>query len=161
MTTVVVDRKKRIMASDRQTTYGGLRIRSDPKIKRLRDKDAGECLIATSGPSEAGVAFEYWMREQFTGKPQPGKDEVDRPCSYPLDADLAAIVLHQNGQCLLYLGKGIPIEIKDRYFGIGSGSEYALGALHSGADIQAAVRIASKLDNGTGRGIQVEGFNNA
>ncbi len=32
------------------------------------------------------------------------------------------------------------------YYGIGSGSDYAVGALHAGADMEEALKIAARLD---------------
>lgn len=41
-------------------------------------------------------------------------------------------------------------------YGIGTGGDYAVGALHAGADVEQAVMIAMKLDVNTGGVVQIE-----
>jgi ATP-dependent protease HslVU (ClpYQ) peptidase subunit len=149
LTTIVIDRKNRLIASDRQMTYGGFKTLSSPKIRRLVTA-SDECLVASAGSSEAGTAFDIWFKEKFEG--------VNSKRPYPRERNFAAVVLYKSGELFLYEQRGYPIEIKGRYFAIGSGSEYALGAVHAGVDLRKAVQISAKLDNGTGFGIQVEGF---
>ncbi|HET8687686.1 MAG TPA: hypothetical protein VFM18_13630, partial [Methanosarcina sp.] len=47
------------------------------------------------------------------------------------------------------------IEIKDKYYTIGSGAQYAAGALAAGASITDALKIASKHDAHTGSKVKV------
>lgn len=151
MTTIVTDRKLRVMAADKQTTYGGFKTRSSDKITRLINSAGEVALVATAGNAETGVAFDTWFCEKYSGIQSRRPYPRARP-------GFAALVFYEDGTLFLYQNQGYPVEIKDRFFGIGSGSEYALGALHAGADIRKAVQIASKLDDGSGGGIQVEGF---
>lgn len=156
MTTIVVDRKLKLMAADSMMTWGGYKSKGSNKITKFEDKKGYQALVATAGSAEAGVAFDCWFYEAFTGELIGKKKQA-----YPREKGFFAVVLYQGGRVYVYGFQGYPVEVKDRYFGIGSGSEYALGALHAGASLAEAVRIAAKLDNGTGNRIQVEGFNNA
>ena len=47
------------------------------------------------------------------------------------------------------------VPITEKYEAIGSGSEFALGAMAMGASAQRAVQIASRFDPNTGRGVTV------
>lgn len=45
------------------------------------------------------------------------------------------------------------VEITDEFFALGSGADYALGAMAMGASARRAVQIAMRFDPNTGRGI--------
>ena len=128
---------------------------------------AGGVLLVLRVVEADGVAV-HGLPHVFRGLDGRGGADVELgfTLSGTVDADvvgvhffefLSAVGIDLRSFCVLLLR----VEVKDRYFGIGSGSEYALGALHAGASLAEAVRIAAKLDNGTGNRIQVEGFNNA
>lgn len=156
MTTIVVDRKERLMVSDRMMVCGGNHKTRIKKIRRLGEDD-DEVLVGTCGDIEAGEAFVLWFRDQIRYEKgmrlqQPGgKDDY-----YPHVDTFHALVLDESGSLSWYAKAGYPVEITDRYFGIGSGSDFALGAIMAGASLQKAVRIASLFDVNTGFGIQVE-----
>lgn len=162
MTTVAVDAKLKFMAADKQVTFtsrsdNGPRALSRNKIKHIihRDDEIGECLIACSGMSEVCEAFVEWFslidseREKLKRK------------KCPTTNDFEAIVLLSDGSLWWYGKNWYPVELKERYFAIGSGSNYALGALHAGATVVEAVKIASKLDPNSGMGVQVERIKDA
>ena len=57
---------------------------------------------------------------------------------------------------LYYIGDDYSVLLtKTNMYGIGSGAAYALGALSAGADIQTAMKIATKYDINTGGRIQI------
>lgn len=151
MTTVVVDRKLKLMCADNQLNCDG------QKVKHRKITKHDNVIIGHCGVSEAGEAFRLWFKiqqELSRGiKPEEHKD-----AHYPRTDDFSAIVLGDNGKLLWYGKLGYPVEIKDRFFGIGSGSEYALGAIHAGASLKEAVRIANKLDVNSGLGISSLSF---
>lgn len=146
----MVDRKEKIMVSDRQGSADNHAFRVK-KIHRI-NKDI---ITGFSGIVEAGICFICWYEEQDKKKKGLQYDEKQE---YPRTDSFSALVLHKNGQCSWYGQYGYPVDVQDRYFGIGSGSDFALGAVYAGATLQEAIRIASKLDRSTGFGIQVEGF---
>ncbi len=47
------------------------------------------------------------------------------------------------------------IEIKDKYYTIGSGAPYAAGALAAGSNVSDAIKIASKHDSHTGSKVKL------
>lgn len=150
MTTIIVDRKLRIMASDKQMTASDGHKMHHRKIRRVTHNKR-KYLIGICGDADAGEAFIHWWNTP--------EDSDDR--HYPKNADFHALALSEEGGLVWYGPSGYPVEITDRFHGIGSGSDFALGALHAGADIKQAIKIASKLDANSGFGIQVEGFKDA
>lgn len=157
MTTVVVDRKLRMMAADRMLVCGGNQRSKYQKIVRLDD-----VLIGFAGGAEEGVAFECWYEDQQRlQRGEPTENPDDKDAHYPRSDAFHALVLHKTGQLSWYGKAGYPVNITDRYFGIGSGSDFALGALYAGADLRTAILVAEKLDTNSGLGVQLEGFKNA
>jgi ATP-dependent protease HslVU (ClpYQ) peptidase subunit len=61
-----------------------------------------------------------------------------------------ALHLTRHGKILCYDGSLTPFEILDDFAAIGSGAGPALGAMHAGVDIATAIRIAAKVNSGTG-----------
>lgn len=147
MTTIVVDRKLRVMAADRQMTASDGHKMHHRKIRKVHHNKK-RYLIGICGDADAGEAFMHWWNT-------PGADADQH---YPKSGDFHALALCEDGYLVWYGPNGYPVEIQDRFHGIGSGSDFALGALHAGVDIKQAVKIASKLDANSGFGIQVEGF---
>jgi ATP-dependent protease HslVU (ClpYQ) peptidase subunit len=152
MTTIVVDRKNLVMAADRQSLMGGTyKFRSTPKITRMEGMGY-EWLVASAGCAEAGQFFELWFYEFLRDS---GK-ETTNDLLYPKDGEFSAFTLRSDGSLFLYLNRGCGISIHERYAALGSGGDYALGALYSGATVQRAIQISTSLDAGTGKGIQIE-----
>jgi len=160
MTTIVVDRKFRLIAADKQATADGGHRLKHVKIKRVQHEDQ-EVLIATCGDVEASEAFRLWYLDQEAYRKGEKTDGTTKDIHYPGSANFHALALYQDGSLLWYGQRGYPMEIKERFFGIGSGSDFALGALSAGAGLREAVKIACKFDANSGLGIQIEGFNNA
>ena len=135
------------MAADKMAVARGNIIEVRKITKVWSSKYNMWCCFASCGDYEQCTLFETWFRKAVSG------DQDDS--TYPKDGDFNALVLYQDGSLFLYLPGGQPIQILNRYHGIGSGADAALGALHMGADLKLAVKIASKIDNGTGLGVQV------
>lgn len=167
MTTILVDRKARIMAADSQSVMGSnFRFKGAPKIRRHKSKvDELEWLYASAGDSEAGVFFDAWFEDQLDN-PQNKNHDL-----YPKDGEFNAVAMNELGEVFFYGAKGCPVPIKERFFALGSGGDYALGAiyglLYKDCKIQdpicsarTSVRIATLLDVASGGRIQVEGFGN-
>jgi ATP-dependent protease HslVU (ClpYQ) peptidase subunit len=45
------------------------------------------------------------------------------------------------------------LPVKDKHYAIGSGSHFAMGAMQAGKNPEEAVKVAMKLDKGTGFGV--------
>lgn len=148
------------MGADMQATADGGHKLRHLKIRRTVH-EGQEVLMATAGDVEASEAFYLWYIDQENHRKGLKLDGEHKDTHYPGTANFHAIALYQDGSVLWYGPKGYPMPIKERFFGIGSGADFALGALFAGADIRAAVKIACKLDANSGLGIQIEGFTNA
>lgn len=147
MTTIVVDRKFKIMAADKLACVGGNNVKVTKITKVYSPKHEMMCCFATAGNYEQGALFEQWFYRAL--------HEVQDDSTYPVEGDFNGLVLYEDGSLFLYLPGGQPIQIQDRFYGIGSGADAALGAIHMGANCSKAVKIASKIDNGTGLGVQI------
>ena len=62
------------------------------------------------------------------------------------DPGFSLLVVRPDGSALFMIGYGLPSYVNAPFYAIGSGPEYALGAMETGADAVAAVRIACKYD---------------
>jgi 20S proteasome alpha/beta subunit len=56
----------------------------------------------------------------------------------------------ETGKLSLYINSFVETPLKEEYFSIGSGSDYAMGAMDAGAQAKEALQIASKRDAATG-----------
>lgn len=157
MTTIVADRKLRILAADRQITCSDGAILTTTKISRGVYNEE-EVLVATCGDAEAAVAFRLWLEDQEKHRAGQKTDGDNKDIHYPHSNDFHALILFPNGELLWFGSKGYPMIVHERWHGIGSGSSYALGALYAGADMKKALTIAIRLDSMTGKGIQIETF---
>ena len=108
------------------------------KIHRI-----GGSLIGTSGKAADGNKFENWKRGG------------DRPTLADEDG-FQALELTPTGQIIYYDPDLEPHIVESDYYGIGSGSPFAIGAMAAGATMEEAIAIAAKFDYGTGGGIQTE-----
>lgn len=132
MTTVAFDGET--LAADRQMSFHSVQVN---KIYRLRDGSlAGGC-----GTMTLVQQLIRWLDGQGPA-PDPSPEKYT--------------VLHiskERGKPVLRLsvdGK-VPIILRTKRFAIGSGSDYAMGAMDVGANAARAIRIASKYDPATGR----------
>lgn len=123
-----------VMAADSRA-YGGskLPIGEKCKIKRL---DNGTLIGVTSTIVGASSAVMAWYEAGC-----PAKPEVDLPESFSL-----LVVEHERKA---FYAENKPLlsgPLHADFFAIGSGEEYALGALAFGANAVQAVAMACKLD---------------
>jgi ATP-dependent protease HslVU (ClpYQ) peptidase subunit len=156
MTTIVLSTKERAMASDKQVTFEGnapFRGNYGPKIKRLT-VGGQELLLATCGSVQAGVELETSIIKTIEDGDTVLNIEDKRI------KKATAIVYFEDGRVHVYDGQTVPIPLEDPFFGVGSGSSYAIGALYHGASLKEAIRIACLCDPYSGFGIQYEQFSN-
>ena len=107
------------------TKVSGLYVQ---KIERI-----GTTLVGCAGPSVLCQRFLHWRRN---GGRAPVWKEAE-----PFEA----LVLDATGLFVFYSGCA-PERVTTPWFAIGSGRQYALGALAQGATTEEAVEIACKFD---------------
>jgi ATP-dependent protease HslVU (ClpYQ) peptidase subunit len=103
-------------------------------------------LVGGAGDVAEIDAFKQWYAD--------GADQDNKP---QMDDSFVALVLTPEGECYYFYHKLCPIKVGTPY-AIGSGAEFAMGAMLAGASPEEAVLIAAQLDNGTNDDIVVMGF---
>jgi len=137
----------RTMAADRQINAGNTPLRSlQPKVLRINDPDGRPCLIGFSGSVYMYRAWLHWL----SGGDEPRWREDDHWSLLLIDHSGYAWVRASFSNGWAPHGR--------RVWAIGSGCDYALGAMYAGASAERAVIIASKLDVNTGFGVDVVRF---
>lgn len=146
MTTVAAN--KTTIASDLQYTYGQTRFKGKTKIFDF-PKEKAQFVLRTDR-AYAGVAgnadqiahLVEWLHD---GEPHS---------KVPKLKNLELLVLTGEGK--LYWGKGLSafLQIDEPFWAIGSGMDFAIGAMKRGATPLEAVKIAAKSDVNTGLGFQ-------
>jgi ATP-dependent protease HslVU (ClpYQ) peptidase subunit len=131
MTTVAANRLT--MAGDSQVTAGIERVATWVKVWRFND-----AIYGTAGNLTDCMKFKSWQLEY-------GQDPEKAP---ELTDEFSAMCLNKRG--LFFFNKEL-IMLKTRGFhAIGSGSDYAIGAMAHGATPERAVRLTIKLDVNSG-----------
>lgn len=147
MTTIVYDRITGELASDSQDTDGGMK-RSCKKLFKV-----GPLLIATAGGSYAGLVFVRWMESQRDPL-NPNWDDTPDLSNLSEEEDFECIVVHPDRSYYTVNKLFVPYEHDDEGCCMGSGAKVAAGALHAGASVKEAVRIACKVDAYTSGRVQ-------
>lgn len=131
----------RTLAADRRTSYGST-IATSTKIRRMPDG----ALVGCAGNASQGAEMLQWFRN--------GRDVEKFPPSQRVEADRSDIVcIEPDGRIHIYQLTPYPTLIEDKFFSFGSGSNYALAALHLGFDAAKAVETACALDSTCGGGV--------
>jgi ATP-dependent protease HslVU (ClpYQ) peptidase subunit len=140
VTTIAV--RNRIMAADTQGTRSGSRIR----IKKIRKLSDGS-LFAGAGASGAIVKLQRWVE---AGCPE------DKPPKLGLadDEEVECIVLRSDGTLVLIDETLAPETLDQDFIAIGTGCEYALGAMACGRSAAQAVKIAARFDTNTSEPVE-------
>lgn len=136
MTTIAWDGYR--LVGDRQMTYHSVHV---SKLRRLKDGS----IVGGSGNYDILQRYYDWLDGDG---PKP---------EYSPDTDRQATVLRiskgKRGKPKIELAfqTGTLREIKAKQFSIGSGSDYAMGALLAGATATKAIEIASAMDPNTSK----------
>ncbi|WP_395406324.1 hypothetical protein ACHMW6_06530 [Pseudoduganella sp. UC29_106] len=133
MTTIVCDRKS--MAADKRISGDGVTFKT-AKIHRVRGALIGFC-----GNPEQALQFIEWRRN-------PGAKPTFAEPSFE------AIELTADGQLLWWGSEMMAIPIHDKFYAIGTGAAFALGAMAMGASPKSAIQIAARYDSATGADVQ-------
>ena len=134
MTTVAWDGKT--LAADSQVTIGNCRGSGT----KLVSNDRGY-IAAGAGTLGEVLPWLSWVLN--------GMDMDERPSS--LGEDSVVIIVPPRGSPLWFAGSHIPTKLPRKKFAIGSGSDFAMGAMAAGADAVTAVKIAADHDVYTNR----------
>lgn len=134
MTTVAWDGKT--LAADSQVTIGNCRGSGTKLVS-----NAAGYIAAGAGMLGDVLPWLQWVAN--------GMDDEDRPSS--LGEESVVIIVPPRGAPLWFAGTHIPTKLPRHKFAIGSGGDFAMGAMAMGADAVAAVKIAAAHDVYTGR----------
>lgn len=134
MTTVAWDGTT--LAGDRQASYGNTPVQCTKVIKT----DTG-LLVGASGDLDNTLRFYQWVRD---GRPNTKPELYDA---------FSGVVIELDNSITYYSHRLIPNNIALSCWALGSGADYALGAMAAGAKAKKAVKIACDLDVNSGLGI--------
>lgn len=149
MTTVAFDGLT--MAADKQCTIGTRKVRMKSKLRVLRD---GTLVGGCGDPVMFGQFCDWLAGEDDL----PDWDEDNEMGDRVVDR-LEVMVVHPDGKIFLYDGRGHPVEMEEKVYAIGSGSDLALALMEKGGmTAQQAIEYAQSRDSGTGMGVDVITF---
>ena len=131
------------LAADKQCTNNGYKT-TVTKIYRFDDGR----LVGAASHSHICVAFIEWLR-RGGNIPDILKSAKEEKVAG------AGIEILPNGKIHRYqIGvSSIPLHFEDKFIAIGSGFEYAVGAMAMGADAIKAVEITSRFSSSCGMGV--------
>lgn len=138
MTIIVWDRKT--LAADKQATSGGLR-RMVTKIRNINGM-----LCGVSGDWDRAQMMFEWVSDGMQVSKWPEFQKTG-------DDWVGLLVIKSGGATYKYERAPVPMLVEDDFFAMGSGRDYAYGAMSMGADAVEAVRVTSLYDVGCGMGI--------
>jgi hypothetical protein len=118
------------MSADSQSTRGAS---SSPTVKIFRGKSY---IVGYAGTETAGQKFVSWLKNKDNDK--------------PIVSDFEALVLHFDGKIEYWDDNMFPIPVHADYYAIGSGADFASGALFLGHSTEEAVKAAREHDVYTG-----------
>ena len=125
MTVIAV--RNRIMASDTMTGYG------NKKVNEIKTVAKDGFILGAAGaevPSMDDIV-DWFFKVQY---PLPAYENTD----------FTLLVLTPSGRIETWDHTGMKNIIKSSFWAIGAGADFAMGAMHAGADAETAVRLAIK-----------------
>lgn len=157
MTTVVVDRERRLMVSENQaTTNSGEMMAPCTKLFWCDGGPHDGDIIGMTGHEGPSLFFvEWWMETE-------GRDclSISNDAILDINHDLEDFecILLSKGRILVVDRFFIPYEIDLPFYAGGSGAQYAMGAMAMGSTAEEAVNIACRFDPSSsrmGRSLQI------
>jgi hypothetical protein len=139
MTVIVWDGKT--LAADKLAVQGDLK-RTVTKIRRLRGH-----LVGVSGDWDRGQELLHWFVE--------GADPSKYPEFQKTDNDFVGMMAVRPDGCVIKFERSpYPMEYpEEKWYCIGSGRDFAYGALWMGANAKVAVQVAMSFASSCGMGI--------
>ena len=145
MTTIAVDTNGVIAADSRATRNHEIASWQARKIEVVRHASGG-CIYALSGEDAMTKPAIKWH--------QDGAEPAKVPKGDP-DTSWTLLVIEKDGLIFIYGDKSpYPLEVRAPYT-MGSGRDFAMGAMLAGASAKEAVEIACSRDVWSGLPIQV------
>lgn len=130
----------KVLAADTQGTMGGLKF-STSKIQKVNGD-----LLGFTGDLDSGLALVEWYRKKKTALfPECQKDK---------DRWAPLLVITKQKKILRYEREPFPIEIKEKFFSVGSGRDFALTAMYLGNNSKKAVECAIRFEASCGGPIE-------
>lgn len=129
-----------ILAADKMMSNQGMKS-STTKVIPFEDY-RGKMALAVTG----NLAFGLMLREWFIHGEQGSMPALATP------DDWARLIVATPSEVFMYETYPERIYIEDEIHAWGSGRDFALGAMHMGADAIVAVEVASKLSTECGLG---------
>lgn len=153
MTVIAYSSKHRVMAADSRFVSGAsTRVGSGKKIFRLKNG----CLCGAAG--EADTRDLMVMLGRMSVNRLPSRDDLG-----VLSQEIQALLVYPSGIVARLVvsydsnsWRAETVVLEDTFYAIGSGADFAYGAMESGASPKRAVEIACKRDTGCGLPVQVE-----
>lgn len=148
MTTVAYDGVS--MAADRCSTMGIIKLLSDSKLARVKVPGRGEFVI--------GVAGDSYFADALLAALQAGSDVPDVTRYGNADHPYGTVALAASRRRGVWLinGLGDWLPVHQKLVSIGSGCEFAMGAMAAGATARTAVLLAAKHTDASALGVVVE-----
>ena len=145
MTTVAFDGET--LAADKQATIGYRKIvEPTPKIREIT-YNGKKALVGIAGNIDFAWKIVKWLED---GEDEPDFDEPE----FDEDEQNTCVMLIQDG-VFLFNSAGMNQNFGKIKWAIGSGAEYAMGAMEMGATATEAVELAMRLDIFSGMGMDV------
>jgi ATP-dependent protease HslVU (ClpYQ) peptidase subunit len=144
MTTIAL--RNGVMAGDSQVNCGHLKYGQIQKVRRI-----GNWIIGVSGSFDCMEQFFHWARTGFDCSKRPDLKALHEP-------SFSAIVLNASDpeDIIEYEIDLVPQRFCAPYRAIGSGRDFAIGAMAMGASAVQAIEIACLHDRSTGGKIFME-----
>jgi len=139
-----------VMATDRQTIFGSSRVPFD-NLTTEKIHEVGSALLATTGwglyenilddilarsknlrLTNRTTIFRFFMRlwRELHDKYPFVRDQCDKDDDSPFGSlDSSFLIANQSG--IYHVGSDMSVTYFEKYYAIGSGADYSLGALHS------------------------------
>lgn len=155
MTTIVIDRRgeRNVIAADRQAAFHSRLVN---KLVPLPDGSVLGCAGAAGG---IHLMIEWLMLEigeqiRINNLPRTGVHQRSTfpPPKLADGQEVEMLRMYPDGRVTMITLPGTEMIVSEPFFSIGSGSDYAMGALAAGATVGKAIEIASRFDPNTGGG---------
>jgi ATP-dependent protease HslVU (ClpYQ) peptidase subunit len=135
-----------VLAADSQCQAGGRILGETRKITRIDKVDKPEMLVAVAGNLDKCQVFKQWCETGYPRNP-PNLKEISENEDFGafviINTEPTIIVYEYETNCV-----GVPIRAEFR--ALGTGADFAIGAMAMGASARKAVEIATKYDIYTG-----------
>lgn len=148
MTTIAWDGKT--LAADRCSTAGYVQTEVH-KLYKGKWHDGQDVLIGFCGSGEFAHAIRLWLTGNLMERPKFGDYDVNK-------GDAVGLLVDRSGNVFKITANLHLLPFHEPFYAMGSGAEYAFGAMEAGATAETAVAIAAKRCPGTGLGVDTVKF---